>query len=360
MASISKRGTSYRAMVYFKDENGNDKRVTKTFKLKKDAQSWATETEYAIATGSDFISTKMLFPDFYLQWMKSTKENKIRLSSYKKYISWQNNIAVLFKNVPMEKLNTLMLQKRLDEFGETHSPEYMKNFVFSIRACLQNAQINGAVQKDLHTLLEANGNKDREVRVKNYLDATEFETMQGYLYDHESELKESGFNLMVLTALETGARVGEIQALKRSDFNFKERTMTIDKSWSYNTKEVTPPKNKASERTIKLSDRFSKMVERHFEILTGDDLFPKRYTSTSRLNKLRALTKELRVTPIRFHGLRHSHVSYLLHHDVDITYISKRVGHANINITLSTYAHLLKEKEQTQDELALSYLSKIN
>ncbi|WP_373770569.1 tyrosine-type recombinase/integrase [Weissella soli] len=62
--------------------------------------------------------------------------------------------------------------------------------------------------------------------------------------------------------------------------------------------------------------------------------------------------------PIRFHGLRHSHVSYLLHNGVDIQYISKRVGHKNVTITLSTYAHMLKEKELAQNELALKILSK--
>ncbi|MCT3052717.1 hypothetical protein EFN37_03430 [Leuconostoc mesenteroides] len=57
----------------------------------------------------------------------------------------------------------------------------------------------------------------------------------------------------------------------------------------------------------------------------------------------------------RFHGLRYSHVSYLLHNGVDIDYISKRVGHSNIGITLSVvYSHMLKEKEQTQCELALN------
>ncbi|MGN1293716.1 tyrosine-type recombinase/integrase [Weissella soli] len=75
-------------------------------------------------------------------------------------------------------------------------------------------------------------------------------------------------------------------------------------------------------------------------------------------NYMKKLCAKSGVAEIRFHGLRHSHVSYLLHKGVDIQYISKRVGHKNVNVTLSTYAHMLKEKELAQDELALKILSK--
>ncbi|WP_261370488.1 tyrosine-type recombinase/integrase [Weissella cibaria] len=68
------------------------------------------------------------------------------------------------------------------------------------------------------------------------------------------------------------------------------------------------------------------------------------------------LVREADIQPIHFHGLRHSHVSYLLHNGVDIDYVSKRVGHANVSVTLQIYAHMLKEKELAQDELTLQVL----
>ena len=37
-------------------------------------------------------------------------------------------------------------------------------------------------------------------------------------------------------------------------------------------------------------------------------------------------------------------------------YVSKRVGHADVTVTLQVYAHMLKEKEPAQDELTLSIL----
>ena len=45
-----------------------------------------------------------------------------------------------------------------------------------------------------------------------------------------------------------------------------------------------------------------------------------------------------KVTPITFHGLRHTHISHLLMDGVHVKVVSERAGHANINITLAVYA----------------------
>src|SRR5262249_1671423 len=43
---------------------------------------------------------------------------------------------------------------------------------------------------------------------------------------------------------------------------------------------------------------------------------------------------------VTFHALRHTHASQLIAAHMDITTISKRLGHAKPDITLRTYAHL--------------------
>ena len=45
------------------------------------------------------------------------------------------------------------------------------------------------------------------------------------------------------------------------------------------------------------------------------------------------------------HTTRHSHVSILLSNGVPLVAVSARVGHANSNITLKTYAHMLPEDD---------------
>ncbi|MDU2697025.1 MAG: tyrosine-type recombinase/integrase [Staphylococcus epidermidis] len=58
------------------------------------------------------------------------------------------------------------------------------------------------------------------------------------------------------------------------------------------------------------------------------------------------------------HSLRYTYCSYLLHDDVSIYYISKRLGHKNIKTTMDVYSHLLDEVEQK--EKAVNVLENIN
>jgi integrase len=49
---------------------------------------------------------------------------------------------------------------------------------------------------------------------------------------------------------------------------------------------------------------------------------------------------------VSFHALRHTHASYLLHLNVDPVTISKRLGHSSPAVTLSIYAHLIKQDDR--------------
>jgi integrase len=48
---------------------------------------------------------------------------------------------------------------------------------------------------------------------------------------------------------------------------------------------------------------------------------------------------------VSFHGLRHTHASHLISAGIDVVKISKRLGHSDPTVTLSTYAHLFKKLE---------------
>jgi integrase len=63
---------------------------------------------------------------------------------------------------------------------------------------------------------------------------------------------------------------------------------------------------------------------------------PSAFTST-----FRALLQRRKMTGIRFHDLRHSHVSQLLRSGVSPKVISERLGHSKVGFTLDTYSHLL-------------------
>jgi len=65
---------------------------------------------------------------------------------------------------------------------------------------------------------------------------------------------------------------------------------------------------------------------------------------------LKEVLDRLNIERITVHGLRHTHISVLLYLGVNVLYVSKRAGHADTNITMSTYAHVLEELQETEVE----------
>ncbi|MNC34137.1 site-specific tyrosine recombinase XerC [compost metagenome] len=68
---------------------------------------------------------------------------------------------------------------------------------------------------------------------------------------------------------------------------------------------------------------------------------------------LAARLEALAINPITIHGLRHTHASILLYRSISIYYVSERLGHKSIEITLKHYAHIVKELRKKDEKSTL-------
>ena len=80
--------------------------------------------------------------------------------------------------------------------------------------------------------------------------------------------------------------------------------------------------------------------------LTGDTLIFSHVDGSPRApatltHAFSKLAKRIGLPGVRLHDLRHTHASLLLRQGVHPKIVSERLGHANIQITLDTYSHLL-------------------
>lgn len=357
MASFEKRDNgNYTAVVSHTDEKGNRQRFKKTFEKKKDAVTWANDIENKLNNGYDIDRSKQPYSAFYREWLADFRLKKIRPSTARTYLSHAKHIDREFENIRMEQLTPAVVQRKLDKIGETHAPSWMNVFVGNVRSSLRYAHADGVLTKDLSIMLQSNGNAEHTRVDKNYLNAKEFNVVQSSLYMALKDTPTALYELMALIALETGARQGEVQALDTSDFDFNRNTMRIDQSYSIEEKKLTPPKTEASKRTVSITQSLSDVTQAYIKASRLTKLFEPYHSGVYFSRNTNKLTKELGVTPIKFHGYRHSHASILIHNDVAIEYISKRLGHATIKETLETYAHMLEEKEVSQSQLAVGVL----
>lgn len=355
MASFEKRGKKWRAVVSITDNKGTRKKVTKTFDTKKEANIWSTEQESKTNNGFDITSKNTLFSDYFLNWVETYKRPVIRESTYIRYKSWIHTVEVVFKTLTLDELSNYKIQQIINDYGKTHTLKATQGFLVAVRGSLKDALLDGNLEKDVFSRVKATSSHE-VIRSENYLSAAEFIRLQKYLYDNVDNSTENQYILISLIALETGARLGEIQAIRTNDI-IGDGKLTINESYSANSHQYTLPKTKSSIRQITISSELEQAIQIYISKNSIDDLLfiPQYRANISR--RLETILKHAKVHQIRFHGLRHSHVSYLLYKGIDISYISKRVGHSNTTITLEVYSHLLKEKEQAQDALVLDVLS---
>ncbi len=141
---------------------------------------------------------------------------------------------------------------------------------------------------------------------------------------------------LLLMAVRTGVRLGELIAVKWTDIDMPEATLTVQRSRN-RTGVVTGPK-RGKRRYVDLSNE----VLAHLATLPKDQPLWPPYEQDQVRRLFHRVRKVAKLRPIRVHDLRHTYASQLLKAGVPIHYVSKQLGHSTIDMTVSKYGHLVK------------------
>lgn len=171
-----------------------------------------------------------------------------------------------------------------------------------------------------------------------------------------------------MTLFYSGCRVGEILALSDHDLKLvgNNYILNINKGLSRKTNDakekyiLSAPKTSSSNRTVILPDIMTERLNTYLTFKKENNIAPtfffggeKPIPQRTYQRKLECYSRNAGVKKIRIHDLRHSHASLLIHLNVPITVISKRLGHSSIQMTLEKYAHCYSSGE----EIAISSLN---
>jgi integrase len=193
------------------------------------------------------------------------------------------------------------------------------------------------------------------------------------------KIRDTRLHTLAVTALFTGARLGEILALRDRSVDLDRGVVVISETLEDTTAHgvrFKQPKSAAGVRTITLPaiaikvlrDHRRELLERRMQLglgkLNPDDLLfcnlegqPLR---TVRISTLWGeLAERIGMPEITFHSLRHAHASQLIASGVDIVTISKRLGHSNPAITLRVYGHLFTNDDSKASAAINSALGSI-
>ena len=144
-------------------------------------------------------------------------------------------------------------------------------------------------------------------------------------------------------------REGELLALTLGDFDFVNQTVSITKTFAQLGGEdiIQPPKTPKSRRSIVMPPEVMQLVRDYaatiYDYQPEQRLF--QFTKSYLHYEIKRGCKASGVKQIRVHDIRHSHASLLIELGFSPLLISERLGHENIETTLSVYSHLYPNKQ---------------
>ncbi len=140
------------------------------------------------------------------------------------------------------------------------------------------------------------------------------------------------FRALVIGALMTGCRYGELTALLVEDFNADSGTLTVRTSKS------------GKPRHVALSAEGSQFfVHQGLGKALGALLFTKsdrKWSASDQQRRIVAAFAAAQIAPVTFHGLRHTYASRLAMRGVPLAVIAAQLGHADLRMVEKHYGHL--------------------
>ncbi|MEP0754078.1 site-specific integrase [Trichocoleus sp. Lan] len=168
--------------------------------------------------------------------------------------------------------------------------------------------------------------------------------------------------LLICLLCETGMRIGQALGLRHEDIrSWDNEIQIVPRDDNANGARAKTKETYTIHVTQKLIALYSKyLTDEYPEDVDSDYLFiniwegkvgyPLTYSTVQSLFERLEKATGVEATP---HAFRHTHATELIRSGMEMSYVQKRLGHASIQTTLSTYVHLQDEdlKQAYQDYL---------
>ena len=358
----------YRVIINYTDANGNYKKIERTAYGKSEAQTLEQMLRAQVdAAPGCSMSVRALFSEYIQDKAMSSREStcdKVRRTL-------EHGVMPHFENKKLDDLDVRNLQKWKIAVSEQDTKISTKQKLFQeFSTMLKFAVRRGYIKTNP---LDQIGNfKDvyfeKPQDVLHYYTADQYltyiSTVKSFAAERDTAI-EWGMYVFFAVAFYTGARKGEINALKWTDIdgNILHIRRSISQKLKGDDRE-TPPKNKSSYRDLQIPDPLSKILAEQKQRQQQDPRFTDEWRVCGGDTTLRDTTIERRNTEyakasclphIRIHDFRHTHASVLVNDGINIQEIARRLGHSKVEQTWNTYAHLYPREE----ERAVSILNRI-
>lgn len=347
---------SYRVQISYPIGNGEYKRFSKSgFKTKREAQAFESLARKRYEETGMFEESKeqkqrrnMLLDQVYeefvevgaIKYQPSTLQGIKR--NYKKWIS---------PTLGKKRISSLDYKTLQGFFNDiSNKGKCLNNNVrHALSVVLKYAIKQGIINMDYLSLVDVTGVDNKQERQET-ISYDDLKVIKARLLAHDSfKLKYEAYAMALEIGYFTGLRISEALALEKSDFDFINDTINVDKklvymglkkSELYTTHQMKTQNSKATLPLIEplksiLLDWFDKNP---YDLVLCDE---EGYyiNPTTMATSIKRLIKDTGID-FHYHMLRHSLATNLHKARVEPAIAQRLLRHGSIDMTISTYTHI--------------------
>jgi integrase len=303
--------------------------------------------------------------EYLEQWLRDYAVGSVApttLSSYEMII--RVHLRQAMEHVPITRITPQAIQSYLTQKqAQGLSSTTIRHHYNVLNEALKHAVRWGLLARNPTDMIDPPRRRTQEMR---YWDE---EQVRLFLVEAK---RSSRFYPLYLTAVLTGMRQGELLALTWKTIDLTMGTASVQRTQYRLGRRllVKHPKSAKSRRVVALPDvltdelRRLRDQRRKEQELVGDDhedqglVFCQLNGKPLHANNIvrrdfRKIIERARLPRIRFHDLRHSHATHLLHQGVNPKIVQERLGHSSPAFTLAVYSHVVPGmQEQAARRLA--------
>ena len=313
------------------------------------------------------ITLKQLIENYFQYKKEKVKETT--LSAYKGALSSLHNKNIIDGNRKIKDFTVVYCQHIYESIKAfSASPKWYLTMIKSV--------FNYAVKMELlednpFTKVDTTEKQTNKEKKKDFFERDE---LISFINASKSLRNKMYFYFFTLLA-RTGMRQGEARALKWSDVNFFNHTITINKTITLDKdrREIIgdTPKNKASNRIISMDSNTEALLKEWQQLqrslflkrgkVIKDGLLFTNYNGgilcpVQCRNAMKVTCKRADVSYISLHGFRHTYVSLMIEAGENPVNIAHTVGHSDTKMIMKVYDTMTDKRKQTTSERLAQYL----
>jgi len=317
--------------------------------------------------GVSAFTDRQTVEQYLTTWLEGTKASTTEVSSYVRIqFDVRRCLIPRLGSYQLRKLTGQQVQAFYGQMlGEGYAASTVKHMHTTLHDALQTAVKLGLVHRNVADLVDPPRVLQREMDVLT-------EQQVRTLLD---TVKGDRLEAVIVLALATGLRAGELMALQWHDVNLDSGVLQVRRT----LKRVSRgygfgrAKTKRSHRPIALPTMATEALQKHhaaqleeraqakdawqdLDLVFCNEIGQRisRHTFQG-YSWFGRVLRAAGLPHVRFHDLRHTAATLLLARGVNVKVVSEMLGHSSISVTLSLYAHVLPHMQRdaaaTMDDL---------